>query len=506
MLVAPLMTPIFGIALALIRGDATLLGRAVRAEIVGVLLSVALALCFGFLIPELEATTEMISRTKPNLLDLLVAVFAGFAGAYALVDEHISPALPGVAIATAIVPPLANTGLCIALGAYYGALGSFLLFFANFLSILLIAGAVFIAGGMAREFESLKSKDILRKFGLATIGFLIIAALFSKGMYEMVQARRLKGSIDTILTEELSHLSATELRKVVHQNHEGKLYVLAHVHASGDITPSRVKLMEEALESELKFPVELFVRNTLSEDVSSTGSINQVLTETLDGFFVGRKPDPRIDLMKAAEQTIREYMDIQPALYVEEINLVPISGKPTILATLFGMRRLSSEEIQNLEFKIRQRAGDDTIDIAIRHIDVEVHDRYGKAYYEWTTFQRLTPEQEIVFKKIKNFLAMEFDNSEYYLTNNDFSVRHGIYHVLVELPGPKLYSNAEFGELREKLSKITGDQLQVYVRSKPEVVLTQSGYTSFDQLQKTFLKQAESRSQKELGKIIEEGL
>lgn len=214
----------------------------------------------------------------------------------------------------------------------------------------------------------------------------------------------------------------------------------------------------------------------------------------------------RWGLINAYEQTIREYMDIQPALYVEEINLVPISGKPTILATLFGMRRLSSEEIQNLEFKIRQRAGDDTIDIAIRHIDVEVHDRYGKAYYEWTTFQRLTPEQEIVFKKIKNFLAMEFDNSEYYLTNNDFSVRHGIYHVLVELSGPKLYSNAEFGELREKLSKITGDQLQVYVRSKPEVVLTQSGYTSFDQLQKTFLKQAESRSQKELGKIIEEGL
>ena len=322
----------------------------------------------------------------------------------------------------------------------------------------------------------------------------------------MVQARQLKGSIDATLTEELSHLSATELRKVVHQKHEGKLFVLAHVHASGDITPSRVKLMEEALESELKLPVELFVRTTLSEDVSSTGSINQVLTETLDGFFVGRKSDPRIDLMKAAEQTIREYMDTQPALYVEEINLVPISGKPTILATLFGMRKLSSEEIQNLEFKIRQRAGDDTIDIAIRHIDVEVHDRYGKAYYEWTTFQRLTPEQEIVFKKIKNFLAMEFDNSEYYLTNNDFSVRHGIYHVLVELTGPKLYSHAELAELRKKLSKITGDQLQVYVRSKPEVVLTQSGFTSFDKLQDKFLKEMGSVYKKEIDKIIKEAL
>ena len=172
------MTPIFGIALALIRGDATLLGRAVRAEIVGVLLTVALAACFGFLMPELEATQEMLSRTKPNLLDLLVAVFAGFAGAYAMVDEHISPALPGVAIATAIVPPLANSGLCIAMGAYYGALGSFLLFFANFLSILLVASTIFWASGMAREFGSITKKDVFRRFGLATFGFLHCRCIF----------------------------------------------------------------------------------------------------------------------------------------------------------------------------------------------------------------------------------------------------------------------------------------------------------------------------------------
>ena len=506
MLVAPLMTPIFGIALALIRGDAVLLGRAVRAEIAGVLLSVALALCFGFLIPELTATSEMLSRTKPNLLDLLVAVFAGFAGAYAMVDEHISPALPGVAIATAIVPPLANTGLCIALGAYYGALGSFLLFFANFLSILLVAGAVFIAGGMAREFGSLKSKDLLRKFGLATIGFLIIAALFSRGMYEMVKERRLKGSIDAILTEELSHLSASELRKVVHQKHQGKLFILAHVHASGDINPSRVKLMEEALESGLEVPVELFVRSTLSKDVSSTGSINQVLTETLDGFFVGLKPDPRIDLIKAAEQTIREYMDTQPALYVEEINLVPVADRPVILATLFGMRKMSAEEIQNLEAKIRQRTGDDTINLAIRHIDVEVHDRFGKAYYGWINLKGLTPKQENIFKKIQKLLMMEFDNGEHNLVNNDFSIRDGVYHVLIELAGPKLYSHAELSELRKKLAHITGDQLQVYVRSRPEVVLTQSGYTSFNKLQDKFLKQVGSIYKTEIDKIIEEAL
>lgn len=128
MLVAPLMTPIFGIALALVRGETGLLGRALRAEIMGVLAALAMSFVLGSLIGHYEPTGEMLARTRPNLFDLLVAVLAGFAGTYALIDEKISPALPGVAIATAIVPPLANSGLCLALGEVEGGIGSFLLF------------------------------------------------------------------------------------------------------------------------------------------------------------------------------------------------------------------------------------------------------------------------------------------------------------------------------------------------------------------------------------------
>lgn len=67
-----------------------------------------------------------------NLFDLFVAILAGFAGAYALVDEKISPALPGVVIATAIVPPLANSGLCLSLGEVSGGIGSLLVVFCQF--------------------------------------------------------------------------------------------------------------------------------------------------------------------------------------------------------------------------------------------------------------------------------------------------------------------------------------------------------------------------------------
>jgi uncharacterized membrane protein len=109
----------------------------------GILLCIGISFIFGLIPMAIEPTHEMLSRSQMNLLDLMVAVFAGLAGAYAMVDERISPSLPGVAIATAIVPPLANAGLCFAIGEIAYGIGSLLLFLANFFSILIAASIIF---------------------------------------------------------------------------------------------------------------------------------------------------------------------------------------------------------------------------------------------------------------------------------------------------------------------------------------------------------------------------
>ena len=503
MLVAPLMTPIFGIALGLVRGGASLFGRSVRAEIVGVFVTIALGAFIGLLIPELDATKEMLSRTKPNLLDLLVAVFAGFAGAYALVDEKISPALPGVAIATAIVPPLANTGLCLSLGAYHGATGSFLLFFANFLSILLVASVVFYASGMDREFEKATKKDIFRKFGLAGVGFLAVAVFLSYGLNKMVQERKLTRTIGSILSEELSHLPATSLQQIIHRAHNDKIFVLAHVHASGDITPSRVNLMEKALEKRLESPVELFVRTTLSRDISSTGSINQITTESLDGFFFGRKPDPQIQYMKVAEQTIREYLSTQVGLYVEEINLLPTAERFTILATVFGVRQLTDKEMADLESEIQQRAKTDSLHLAFRHVDVNLYDRWGPMYWAWVSFEDMTPEQEAIVKRTKDFLTKSFRNTNYTLVNFHFTFRKGLYHALLEVTGPEVFPKEKVAALKKEMVKVAGIPMELYVRWKAEVVVTDKGYESFVALQDKLQKQMDTLYRDKINKMVE---
>lgn len=187
MLVSPLMTPIIGSSLGLVIGDTRLFANSLRSIVVGTVLAIFFSALLGFLPLALEATPEMLSRVRPTLLDLFVAILAGFAGSYAMIDEKVSPALPGVAIATAIVPPLANTGICLSLGYYSGAFGSFMLFFANFLSILLVASVTFILAGMSPSANLKKNKHFMKSFFVAVIGFVVVAAFLTYSLVTIVK-------------------------------------------------------------------------------------------------------------------------------------------------------------------------------------------------------------------------------------------------------------------------------------------------------------------------------
>src|SRR5512135_1182471 len=162
--VAPLMTPIIGISLGLMRGDFRLLRTALVAEFGGALIAVVLVYLLGLMPFWGDPTPSLLAQTHPTLIDLLVAALAGFAGVLAMIDERVSPALPGVAIATALNPPVAAIGLCLALGAYQGAWGAFLLFFANVLAILAVAAVLFIFAGFVTWAEMGSIRGLARRF------------------------------------------------------------------------------------------------------------------------------------------------------------------------------------------------------------------------------------------------------------------------------------------------------------------------------------------------------
>lgn len=152
MLVAPLMTPILGLAASLVNGWATRVTQSLLLVTGGAGAAVVLAMALSSWLPSVvafDANQQITSRISPNLLDLLIAVAAGAAGAFATVSVRVSASIAGVAIAVALVPPLAVVGISLTAGRPSAAAGAALLFLTNFVAIVLAAVAVFLLAGFA---------------------------------------------------------------------------------------------------------------------------------------------------------------------------------------------------------------------------------------------------------------------------------------------------------------------------------------------------------------------
>ena len=137
MLISPLMGPIIGMGLAVGRADLELLKRSLTNYGVSTVISVLTAALYFLLTPLTEAQSELLARTSPTLYDVLIALFGGAAGILALSTGGKGNVIPGVAIATALMPPLCTAGYGLAMGEWSFFFGACYLFFINTVFIAL---------------------------------------------------------------------------------------------------------------------------------------------------------------------------------------------------------------------------------------------------------------------------------------------------------------------------------------------------------------------------------
>jgi uncharacterized hydrophobic protein (TIGR00271 family) len=144
MLLAPLMTPMIGLGLALGQADVRVMRLCGKSIALGFLLTLAVSCLIGIITPTgATLTEEVLARGGPNVLDLLIAVFAAAAATFAMARPNISGAIAGVAIATALVPPVCAVGISLAHGAWLNAFGAFALFFTNLIAIIVMSSFTF---------------------------------------------------------------------------------------------------------------------------------------------------------------------------------------------------------------------------------------------------------------------------------------------------------------------------------------------------------------------------
>ena len=147
MLISPLMGPIIGMGLAVGINDFELLKRSIKNYLVATVISVITATIYFVITPLNEAQSELLARTSPSLYDVLVAIFGGAAGILAIGTKAKGNVIPGVAIATALMPPLCTAGYGLAVVDFSFFFGAFYLYFIN---TVFIALSTFVGVRMLR--------------------------------------------------------------------------------------------------------------------------------------------------------------------------------------------------------------------------------------------------------------------------------------------------------------------------------------------------------------------
>ncbi len=268
MLVAPLMTPIMGVSVAIVNGWPRRVSLSFATIAGGVAVSIGVAWILAAWVPQLvpiAANSQIQSRISPTMVDLLIAIAAGAAGAYATIDKRVSSSITGVAIAVALVPPLGVVGIMLKAGEYGDAGGAFLLFLTNLVAIILTASVVFVVGGLVPidQFRSNRTKTRTTVATVALAALVITVPLFFTSEGIIASASR-QSSAQEITEDWLSESEGISLDLVVVNIDE----ITITMSGEGDL-PSVAELeasLEEALGADIFLDVEFFPSVRITSD------------------------------------------------------------------------------------------------------------------------------------------------------------------------------------------------------------------------------------------------
>jgi len=270
MLVAPLMSPIIGLGLASITGKARLAEHALAALALGAGLAVMLSIVMTWINRNLpfvllyELPNEVLARTHPSPIDLVIALAGGIAAAYAMTRPNISAALPGVAIATALMPPLCTVGVGIALSNWGVAGGALLLFITNAITIAFAAAFVFFVQGFApkrRTDDRIVPQSLLIAASL-TLVLLIPLTIYSVKFFNDASENR---KINEIVAAEVKRMNGSELVELNVQRTAEGLDMVITVRTNIPLRYDQVTELQQSIATSLQQPVTLKVNQVLAE-------------------------------------------------------------------------------------------------------------------------------------------------------------------------------------------------------------------------------------------------
>ncbi|EAW34998.1 DUF389 domain-containing protein [Lyngbya sp. PCC 8106] len=269
MIIAPLMLPLRGMPFATLEGDLKLLRLSFTSILAATSISIIFSGLVGLIIRIPEFGSEILSRTQPTLIDLLIAIAAGGVSGYAKIRPQVGDAIPGTAIAVALMPPLCVIGIAISQGEWDAATGSSLLYFTNLIGINLACLGVYVLAGYARSSELARTIS----WGVSILLIVLLTIPLGISFFQLVNHAQVNNSIREILvTRSLVDRPDIEVDKISINWRKTTPEVLVVARTANQITPEEVAIVEQLLEQELALSLKVIFDVTPARLIESNQS------------------------------------------------------------------------------------------------------------------------------------------------------------------------------------------------------------------------------------------
>lgn len=383
MLISPLMGPIMGFGLGLGISDFELIKRSFRNFAIATVFSVITSSIYFLISPISEAQSELLARTQPTLYDVLIAFFGGLAGIVASSTKSKGNVIPGVAIATALMPPLCTAGFGLATGNQYYFFGAFYLFFINSVFISLATYLVVRVLKYPKKvfLDKEREKRVTRYVGIIVI-FTIVPSLFLS--YRLVKTTYFNQQVLNYVNTELAFPNTQILSKTItntSDKKEIKVVLIGDNVSDSTIESARNRLPNYGLKD-----VNLIVQQGFSEQETDINKLKSLLMQDLykNSEQVLRTQAMKIDSL---QRELKSYHDdrllaeqIKPEVkvlfpFVREIScthtcLIPVDSdtqKPIMLIYVKSSEKISAENKRKLTEWLSARTQVKTIKLLIEN-------------------------------------------------------------------------------------------------------------------------------------------
>lgn len=367
MLISPLMGPIIGMGLSVGISDFDLLKQSLKNYGIATLISVLTATLYFFISPLSEARSELLARTFPTLYDVLIAFCGGAAGVLALTTKNKGQVIPGVAIATALMPPLCTAGYGLATAQWSYFFGAFYLFFIN---TVFIALSTFLGVKLLRFHSHSNLMPELAKRGKRLVTLVVVATMIPAAVLTVdivkkdILARNMKAFVDHELAQ-----SGTQIISYNVMQDTLNVVAVGRVISDAEIQDAQANLANYKLRG-LTLSV---IQGADAEGIENlAASFNSRVNAANDEVL---RLGALVSSLENELNTYHNYEHLSTSLaqevsplfpQVKNIDVARVKEGTVAIVTLRRGSRLSDNERNKMHQWLIARTGEDNVDMIVR--------------------------------------------------------------------------------------------------------------------------------------------